>query len=418
MAWQAVVFVAVLLLIFSRRPQDFLHAVFYAEDGNRWFAQAYNLSWLRSLSVPDAAYLQVLPRLAAGLALWVPLGRAPFVMNLAGAVIQALPVTALLTRRCSNWGPLPVRMVLATLYVVIPNAPEIHVNVTNAQWHFALLEVLLAFGLPPRTWAGRVLDLCVFLVGAFSGPFGIALLPALLLFWWLRRQRWTLVVAACLTVGMLVQVHTIVTDGRKPLPYEPNMPQVSARAAANRTPLGATPRLLVQIVGGDMVINSMVGYTNAARFPFLLCVAGLLLGGVVLTYGLRWGPLALRLLALETLLLTVAALKSPAIIYPPADRWTGLMISGGMRYYFLPSIVFLWAAVYCMVRTPARFIRRSGYCILLLTALGAVRRWEYPRYDKDNFEAAVLRFNQARSGEHIVLPMHPNQYWTVTLVKH
>ena len=78
---------------------------------------------------------------------------APLIMNLAGALIQALPVTALLSRRCAPWGPLPVRMAMAALYIAIPDAPEIHVVLTNAMWHLALLQALLAFSASPAELA-------------------------------------------------------------------------------------------------------------------------------------------------------------------------------------------------------------------------------------------------------------------------
>src|SRR5258708_1123949 len=143
--WQAAVFVAVLVAIFSRLPGAFLHPQFFAEDGWIWYQQAYNLHWLRSLAIAQAGYLQTLPRLVAGLTLLLPMQWAPLIMNVAGAVIQALPVTALLSRRCTTWGPLPVRMIMAALYIAIPDAPEIHIVLTNAMWHLAVLQALLAF---------------------------------------------------------------------------------------------------------------------------------------------------------------------------------------------------------------------------------------------------------------------------------
>ncbi len=99
-----------------------------------------------------------------------PMQWAPLIMNFAGAVIQALPVSALLSRRCSPWGPLPVRMLMAALYIAIPDAPEIHVVLTNAVWHLALLQALLAFSLPPLSWRGRVSDILLFGIGGTHRP--------------------------------------------------------------------------------------------------------------------------------------------------------------------------------------------------------------------------------------------------------
>jgi len=63
--WQWVVFALVVIALFSRSPSLFTHAQFYAEDGTIWFAQAYNLGWLHSLTLPQAGYLNTMPRLAA-----------------------------------------------------------------------------------------------------------------------------------------------------------------------------------------------------------------------------------------------------------------------------------------------------------------------------------------------------------------
>jgi hypothetical protein len=190
--WQVLVFVAALVAIFSRRPGALLHPQFFAEDGWVWYQQAYNLHWFRSLQITQAGYLRTLPRLVAGVALLFPMQWAPLIMNLSGAVVQVLPVTALLSRRCTTWGPLPVRMLMAVIYIAIPNAPEVHIVLTNAMWHLAVLQALLAFSAPPFGWRGRVSDLILFAVGSVSGPFSMLLLPPVAAYYWIRRQHWTL----------------------------------------------------------------------------------------------------------------------------------------------------------------------------------------------------------------------------------
>jgi hypothetical protein len=119
---QCWVFLLVLAALLTRRPGLFLHAEFYAEDGRVWFAQAYNAGWLHSLTLPEGGYLNTLQRLVAGIALLVPFRWAPLVMAIAGLLLQALPVTLLLSARCRSWGPLFLRCVFAVIYVVLPNS--------------------------------------------------------------------------------------------------------------------------------------------------------------------------------------------------------------------------------------------------------------------------------------------------------
>jgi hypothetical protein len=203
-AWQAAIFAVTLLAIFSRLPGALLHPQFFAEDGWIWYQQAYNLHWLPSLGIPQAGYMQMFPRLVTGLALLFPMQWAPLVMTLAGALIQALTVTALLSHRCAPWGPLRVRMWMAALYIAIPDAPEIHVVLTNAMWHLALLQALLAFSVPPLSWRARVSDVALFAIAGITGPFCILLWPTVAVYWWVRRQRWTLVVLGLMMLGVVI----------------------------------------------------------------------------------------------------------------------------------------------------------------------------------------------------------------------
>ena len=179
---QTVIFGAVLIALFSRCPSLLTHAQFYAEDGMMWFAQAYNLGWLHSLFLPQAGYLNIAPRLGSGLALLLPLRWAPLVMVTVSLFIQALPVPILLSSRCRNWASLPTRMLLAFLYIALPSSREIHLGITNAQWHLALAAALVAFASSPRTWRGRFFDIVLLLVAGFTGPYCMVLALLTLVF--------------------------------------------------------------------------------------------------------------------------------------------------------------------------------------------------------------------------------------------
>src|SRR5215467_632304 len=89
--FQLAAWLASFAILLSRRPDAILNAQFWAEDGKFWFADAYNIG-IRSLWIPEAGYFHIFPRLAAYVALAVPLDRAPLVMNLFGIAFQILPV--------------------------------------------------------------------------------------------------------------------------------------------------------------------------------------------------------------------------------------------------------------------------------------------------------------------------------------
>jgi hypothetical protein len=397
--WQVVIFVAALIAIFTRLPDALLDPQFFAEDGWVWYEQAYNLHWLRSLEIAQAGYMQTFPRLVTGVALLFPMQWAPLIMNLAGAVVQALPVSALLSRRCVPWGPLPVRMLIAALYIAIPDAPEIHVVLTNAMWHLALLQALLAFSLPPLSWRGRVSDILLFAIGGLSGPFCILLLPAVAAYWWFRRQRWTLVVLALMFAAALIQVLSILHTVKRP-----------------GAPLGVSAVRLLRIIAGNIFIDSMVG-TGGPNLRLPLLVVAAIAGLAILVWGWRSATFAGRLYLVFATVVLMASLRDPLLLPGDTPRWEVLANAMGMRYWFLPSLMFLWCAAWCVAAGKSSLIRFAGLGVLLLMTIGVVRKWTYPPWPKSQFSSEVEHFNSLKTGEHMVFSIYDPGGRTMELIK-
>jgi hypothetical protein len=398
-AWQAAIFAATLLAIISRLPGALLHPQFFAEDGWIWYEQAYNLHWLGSLGIPQAGYMQTFPRLVAGVALLFPMRWAPLIMNLAGAVVQALPVTALLSYRCAPWGPVRVRMWMAALYLAIPDAPEIHVVLTNAMWHLALLQALLAFSVPPLTWRGRTSDVTLFAIAGITGPFCIPLLPAVAVYWWMRRQCWTLVVLGVMSLGLVIQVLSILHAVKRP-----------------GAPLGAIPVRLLRIIAGNIFIDSMVG-SGGPNLPISLLVCAAIGGLGIMVWTWRSAPLALRLYSVFAVLVLIASLRDPLLLPSSAPRWEVLANATGIRYWFLPSLMFLWSAAWCAWEGRTRLARYAGMCVLLLTMIGVVRKWTYPPWPESHFATEVERFQTLKPGKHMLFPVYDPGGRVMELIK-
>ena len=397
--WQVACFGAALVAIFSRLPGTLLHPQFFAEDAWVWYQQAYNLHWFRSLGISQAGYLQTLPRLVAGLTLLFPMRWAPLIMNLAGAVVQALPVTALLSRRSTPWGPLPVRMLMSVIYIAIPNAPEVHIVLTNAMWHLAVLQALLAFSVPPLGWRGRVSDLILFAVGSISGPFAMLLLPVVAAYYWIRRQPWTLVILSVMSLGVCMQIFCLVHSVRH----------------APATPLGATPIRLLRIVAGRIFFDSMMGsgdsYLNIVLLT--LVAAG---GFIVFTWGWQSAPLPGRLYAAFAIIAMAASLKDP-LLPGSRPRWEMLAAVAGIRYWFLPSLMFLWLAAWAACGGRTRIVRCTGGAVLLLTMIGVIRKWTYPPWPDGHFQEDVERFKALKPGEHMTFSVYDPASRKMELIK-
>ena len=323
---------------------------------------------------------------------------APLIMNFAGAMIQALPVSALLSRRCSPWGPLPVRMLMAALYIAIPDAPEIHVVLTNAVWHLALLQALLAFSLPPLSWRGRVSDIILFGIKGSPAPSLFFYCLSVVAYWWFRRQRWTLVVLALMFVGALIQGMSILHTVR------------------TRAPLGVTPLRLLRIIGGSIFIDSMIG-TGGPNLRIPLLVVGVIGGLLILVWGWRSAPLAVRLYIVFAIIVLMAALRDPLLLPSNTPRWEMLANAMGIRYWFLPSLMFLWCAVWCASAGRSRLVRFAGLGALLLMMVGVVRKWIYPPWPNSQFSAEVEHFKSLKTGEHMTFSVNDPGGRTMELTK-
>jgi hypothetical protein len=396
---QLLSFVLATIALFSRRPSLLTHAQFYAEDGTFWFAQAYNFGWLHSLLLPQAGYFNTMPRLAAGVALLVPLQWAPLVMAVVGLLIQALPVPILLSPRLRNWAPLPTRLLLAAIYVAMPNTREILIVATNTQWHLALAALLLALANSPRTWLGRLFDIVVVVAAALSGPFCILLAPIALLFWWLRRQPWSLVISALISVVACIQIGLLLHNTLRV-----------------HTALGVRLAPLVRMVGGNIVAGALFGtYALASKAPMILLAAAALVGLGIYFYCLRFANLEWKLFLIYCAALFAASLSSP-LVGGSKPLWDLLVDAFSARYWFFPMLAFVWSAVWCALHGRNRLFRIAGWCIVLCMTFGIVHDWRYRALADDHFVIFVQRMRDAKPGDHVVVPIVP-QGWQMELVK-
>jgi hypothetical protein len=401
---QVAVFAAAALLVFSRLPSFLLHPQFYGEDGPVWYAQAYNLGWLHSLVLPDGGYLNTLQRLGAGLSMLVPFRWTPLVMAIFGLLIQCVPVTILLSSRCRRWGSLSTRACFALIYLCSPNAREIHIVLTNSHWHLVFAAFLLAFSSPPRGWAGRLFDIAVFAVAGVSGPFSPLLFPFVLLFWWLRRQPWTLVQAAITGAGAAVQLYFLTHESNR---------------LGGALGVGVNP--LIRIFGGEVIGASVLGGRTFAQHsplhdpPLLLPLLGFAVGILVYAYVLRFANLELKIFTALCIALFAVSLKSPLMEANPT-RWHGLMYAPSFRYWFCPMMAFLWGTIWCIRYASHRLVRGVAITFLWLLPIGMLLEWEYKPYTDYHFADYAERMRVAAPGTALTTPITPGN-WSMTLVK-
>lgn len=378
------------------------HAQFYAEDGAIWYADAYNFGWLHSLTLPDGGYFNTLQRLGGGVALLVPFQWAPLAMAFLGLVVQALPVPVMLSSRCERWAPLSMRLAFAAAYVCIPNAHEIHVVWTNSQWHLAVVLGLLAFATPPKSGAGRVLDIVVFTLGAVSGPYGILLLPLLAVFWLARRQRWTAVIFGILTAGAIVQIIALLHHM-----YQRNTGYLDAKVS-----------LFIRLLGGNAFLGMLLGsHTFGLTLPLVASLCMFLLGIGLCVYCAMSLRVEVRLFFVYCFLIFVSGLRTPGFALGDSKLWDLLLTIPSQRYSFFPGLALIFAILWCAGFARHRVVRVTCVVLTLALSVGVCTDWKVRTLPWLNLREQAAELKAARPGQHVLLPVYPGGDWKIDLVK-
>lgn len=401
----ALVLVAGFLTCLSRSPLAILHPELYAEDGHVWFADAYNRGWFAPLEDPHTGYLQTFPRLVADVGLVVPLQRVPSLFVIVAVIVQVLPAAFLASRRLAAVVPRrSLRLLLAAVYLAVPNSREVNANLTNAQWHLGLLAVLVVLA-APGDGAWRAFDVVVVALSGLTGPFCLALLPIAGIAHLARRHRWSLVLVAETGVVAAVQLYELATSQR-----------------GHYAALGANARRLLEILGSQIVGGTFLGQAAQSKaltagssvgLCVLLVVAGALLAGAATAFG----PLELRLFNLFAALVLGASLLSP-VASDVKQQWLALAFDPQMRYWLFPTLALLADAVWLATWTRPRGLAVLGVALLLGSATFAMRGdWSYRALPRVDWAAEVRAFATAPAGHAFVFDIAPAR-WKMTLVKH
>ena len=387
--------------IVSRRPDAVWNPQFWGDDGAYFYADAYAHGW-HVLLRPLNGYVLILPRLGALVATLFPLRWAPLVINLIAIAIQALPALILVTKRFAFLGTWRMRLLIAVFVLATPTSPEIHANLDNSQWYMALLAFLVLVAEPSTSKAWRVFDVVVVLFSGMTGPFCIFLLPVAAIMRWVRGTRWAtvLLVINCITVAIQVPV-ILITGGR------------------SHAPLGATPGLLIRIVGGHVLLGPLLGPQFTVNHPALAgraCSLVFAVALVVIAYVLRKGPVHFRLLALFAGSLLAASLLSPqAALTRP--QWPVLLLPlSATRYWFIPGVAWLWTLVWMVGPDRPAFVRFLGALAVAAALCTGIAYWRLPAFVNYDFPRYAREFQQVPPGTEFTIPINPPG-WKVTLRK-
>jgi hypothetical protein len=405
-------FLSALALVATRCFFAFANPQFYIEDGTFWYAEAHERGAFRALLLPFyRGYLVTAQRIGGALAQAVPFAWAPLVMSVLAIAVYALPAGFIASGRFASVLPRRgARLLAALLYVALPGAWTTMANATHTQWHLALLAALVVVALPPATRADRVFDVAVCALSGLSGPTAILLTPVAALAWWLRRTRWSLVLAGVTAATAAIQAAFMLSA-----PHE-----------AGGTPLGASVLALLKLFTYRVVLGTFVGDAGLSRLlahastamestATILLVA--LAGAAIAAAGLWRGTVELRLLLLFAALVFLAALLwPPSGAHSDVGYWEQLTAPGSGNRYFLLSSFALICSLATLAFSARSSLRAAGWAgLAAILAVGVPLNWVEPPLRDYGFAQYAAKYERAAPGERVQVITPPG--WSFVLTK-
>ena len=401
--------IACAALVFSRKPDAFLDAQFWAEDGVVWYRQAYESGWV-SLLDPQNGYFQTVSKVTANLAQLVDLAWAPLLFAGVALCFKVLPVLLLHADRGRQLAPdARCRWLLTALYIAHPYSWEVFINVTNIHWHLAIAALLVVC---LGSWDGafqKSCDVAIVSLCGLSGTFAMFLAPISAWHWYRTRSRRALVLASILALAAGIQLVALATTG------------TTARSPA---PLDASWGDLVRIVGGQVAAASLLGdvwpelFDTAAWQRWMLVPLAFSAAlAVLVARAFHSARHPLRYFIALSAMVFVAALLRPQIS-GTEGQWPLFARPGiGGRYAFLPILAFYASLAWIATadRTAAfRWVARLLLAIVLVVAVPA--SWRVKPYEDVGFAARAQSFARAAPGEVVEIPVNPPG-WSFPLEK-
>lgn len=337
--------VAAMWLQLIRGPGHHAADVLWAEDGSVFLNQAMRHSFWDNLAAPHAGYLQVVARMLAQPARYLPMEwDAVWLATSATGVVAMISLLvwfSSVTILQNLWA----RALLTALVPLLPQAGfEVNAAINDLHWYlaYAAFWVLLA---APSSLRGQAGASAVVVLAALSDPLTALVLPvAVVGLMRASRRRLALVAPAAMCAGLAVQAWVHITQ---------------------TTPYRSSPTILwdlPKIYGLRVALSAIVGDRALASVyvPLGLSILGVV--GVFVTAGLvallSTADRTARVVAIVSLLVSVGYLVVAVGLRGTSDILARAPFSlNGSRYTIVP-LLFLWTAVIVLLD---RLATRSGF---------------------------------------------------------
>lgn len=409
--FHTLIFAFSFVVLGMRRPDALFNPQFWAEDGSVWYADTYNLGAINTLFLPYAGYLGTFQRLIGAFTQLFPLIWGPLIFNLVAIFIQILPVTLVTSSRFSILIPsLYVRLLIALIYLFLPNSAEIHANLTNSQWNLALLAYMVMLAKPSVYLVWRLFDVGIILLSALSGPYAIFLTPIAALLILLRRnEQWQIFLLFGLLTGALTQAITIRSQ--------------TAPINVHTPSLGTELNLLSKIIGGQLFLGSLIGKSGYAwiepHVNWLIFAVFAIAGIAAFIYALVKAPLELKLFIIYAASILGSTLLSPLVRGDTIQSFWEAMQSPGLggRYYFIPRLAFIVTIIWIISKQESNHSKIIAKTVLATILIGIILDFHHPAFNDYKFKECADNFMKAQQGAKVTIPTNPAG-WSMQLTKH
>jgi hypothetical protein len=371
-----VAFLIALAIIWARGFSRLTHGYLWAEDATIFLSQIRSMRYV-SFVTSYAGYLHLLPRLIAFLQ-WktTNIEQAPIFF-----VYSCLFLTALSSAYIASAVRLrPIASIFFAMAPVIsPQNGEVLLTITNLQWVlFPSLLVLLWQSLiifdDNCYWLKSVSVVCL----ALTGPFGVIILPAVLViaFWnrkSLHRPQVTVLIA--FVISVLIQAVVLAAHPVQGLdPWRINWVDRGIRELFWS--------LLPDVFGREyavalaLMLFFAVFASRTWKVSSFICLLGLLIWAMGVDHVNKTNP---------------------------ALTWYG----NGSRYLYLPLLFFFWASILSFEAPRINLAKYSAFvvcCVIFLAGLSFFKIQQWPpaeiQKSSDGYHIRVP------PGWHVLIPLH------------
>lgn len=404
------VFVAAFLALFLRNTDLLLHPQLWAEDGQNFFADAYN-SGIDSLQWTYAGFYQTFYRLVALLATNFSLDYLPYIFAWVSILAALLPVVIMWSDEKLLFGS-PKRSYLflvTALYILMPFHAETLGNLSNSGWYLAIASVLVLIRRPETARKWQWFDYTVLIFTGLTGPYSLLLiLPALFLRFMNKGDRvltvkcLILAVCACIQLNALSNFPANMAEGRRS--------QVHTVIEHKEMPFQiATMRLVIHPLTNYRYSQPELAYADQTYY------LGLLLALVAVSAFIR-AELRTKAILLFVFI-SFAVMLFRVISGRLLEHWHTMATStSGARYIVIPF--FGWIVALAVLASQKKGSLAKYAAATLLTAYAVVLPLSYQleKFPDTHYEQSLEVFNSLKTGEEYCIQENPSE-WKMCLIK-